>query len=200
MRVGSRLACSGRCITVIQGSAAANLSRMLIRSGYAFGGQWLMRHRVVGKRLITRVLCAATVAWTCSGCLRQNANTVGAAIQCAQLYELKKQRYWGDEVGNNKYMFSSALNTCLALNIYNNFQTKSYFAMVIDMSTDKTLLYYSDDPKGVLADGEKVITCDKRAIHLSYTLNGREVKESGCERFDLMDKMFERVKALGFEL
>jgi len=124
---------------------------------------------------------------------------VESTLQCAQLYDLKKARYWGDEVGNDKYAFNESLNTCLALNIHLNYETGRYFAMVIDVVSDRTLLYYSDDPSGTIVDGQQVITCENRAVHLSYSANEKEIKEAGCDRYDLMDRMLERVRALGFE-
>ena len=138
--------------------------------------------------------------WNSVGCSKRQESTVEATLHCAQLYEFKKQQYWGDSVGNNKYIFNTSLNTCLALNIYNDSQAGRYFAMVIDMTDDETLLYYSDDLKGAIVDGDTVTKCENRAVHLSYTTNGREIKEAGCDRFDLWDKMFEQVKSFGFPL
>lgn len=146
------------------------------------------------------LICCGIVSVISSACSTQKDNAIEATLQCAQLYELKKERYWGRNIGNNKYLFSRDLNTCLALNIHNDSDAGRYFAMVLDMVTDKSLLYLSNEREGELADGDKVTKCPERAMYLSYFVDGTEVKEFGCDRHDLMDKMFERVKAFGFEL
>jgi len=72
--------------------------------------------------------------------------------------------------------------------------------MVVDMSNDKSLLYYSAESGGVIVDANKPITCKKWAITYSYTVNGREFTESGCDKLDLMSKMLERISAFGFKI
>ena len=129
-----------------------------------------------------------------------DTSRVDATLKCAQLYEVKKEKYWRDEIGQNKYIFSAELNTCLALNIYNNFDTGSYFAMVIDMVSDKTLLFYTDVPQGTLVDGDSVTTCEKRAVSLEYQRTGKEISDSGCDKFTLMNEMFTQVRAFGFDV
>ncbi len=128
------------------------------------------------------------------------ASVVDETLKCAQLYELKKGKYWGDEIGQSKYIFNKDLSTCLALNIYNNFQTEDYFAMVMDMSNDKSLLYYSYDPKGFYIEGDQLIHCKNAYMYFEYLKNGKEVNEYGCEKSGLMYKMFEQVKSFGFEI
>jgi hypothetical protein len=127
-------------------------------------------------------------------------SVVDQTLKCAQLYELKKDKYWGDEIGQSKYIFNRNLNTCLALNIYNNSETKDYFAMVMDMSNDKFLLYYSDTRKGFYVEGDQRIDCKNSYIYFEYLKNGKEVKDYGCEKYSLMDRMFEQIRAFGFEV
>lgn len=122
-------------------------------------------------------------------------------LKCNQLYELKKVKYWGIEIGQNSAIYSQNLNTCLALNIYNNFETKKYTGMVIDMANDKTLLYYSSTPNGVYYEGEnsnKKITCNDTYDYLSFTKDNQEVKDFGCEKYKLLDEMFAQIRSFGF--
>ncbi|MFH1546270.1 MAG: hypothetical protein ABIE14_02750 [Patescibacteria group bacterium] len=141
----------------------------------------------------------------------QSANTVSNTLKCNKLYELKKSKYWEDEIGQSKAIYNSNLNTCLALNIYNNSDTKKYFAMVMDMSDDSTLMYYSSTPKGFYFEGEdyKKITCKENYIYFELVQNGKTVKEYGCDlddegqltdKFGLFDKIFEQVRSYGFKV
>ena len=63
-----------------------------------------------------------------------------------ELWDKKKDKLFGDEIGNYRVIFSQKLNTCLAGNIYNQkLNTGSgdkYFIFVIDLVTDETLLSY----------------------------------------------------------
>ncbi|TSC66121.1 MAG: hypothetical protein G01um101477_209 [Candidatus Doudnabacteria bacterium Gr01-1014_77] len=129
-----------------------------------------------------------------------NKSIVDKTLQCAQLYELKKVKYWGNEIGQNKSVFNKTLNACLALNIYNDFQTKDYFAMIIDMSNDKTILSFSAQQKGFYFNNSQRIDCKNSYIYFKYLKNGEEIKDYGCEKYDLMDKMFEQVRDFGFEV
>jgi hypothetical protein len=149
------------------------------------------------RRPLPAALVASLLVLTLS-CSQPRENTVELTLQCAQLYDLKKQRYWGHEVGEDRYIFSRDLGTCLALNIYYDRQTEGYFATVIDMSNDKILLRYGDTVKGVIVDGGETTKCESRAMNLSYTMKGTEVQEAGCDRNDLMGKMFEQVRLFGF--
>jgi hypothetical protein len=129
-----------------------------------------------------------------------NRSTVDDTLKCAQLYELKKDRYWNNEIGNSKYIFNKKLNTCLALNIYNDFETKNYFAMIMDMSDDKIILYYTDKQKGFYVKEDGSADCKNSYVSFEYLKNEKEIKDSGCDKYVLMDEMFEQVRELGFEI
>ncbi len=127
-------------------------------------------------------------------------NFVDKTLKCTQLYELKKDKYWENEIGQSKSIFSKALGTCLALNIYNNSYTKNYYAMVIDMSNDKTLLYYSDKRNGFYYEGDQKVSCENSYIYFEYIQSGKTIKNYGCEKFGLMDDMFKEIRAFGFDV
>ena len=157
----------------------------------------------INKNLVIGILVILVVVFGFLWYKSENKSAVSAVdetLKCAQLYELKKGKYWGDEIGQSKYIFNKDLNTCLALNIYNNFQTKDYFAMVMDMSNDKSLLYYSDKQKGFYVEGDQRIDCKNSYVYFEYLKNGKEIKDYGCEKYGLMDRMFEQVRAFGFEV
>lgn len=40
---------------------------------------------------------------------------------CNQLYELKKEKYFKDEIGQSKAMYSKKLDTCIAYNLCSDF-------------------------------------------------------------------------------
>jgi hypothetical protein len=146
------------------------------------------------KKLLT-VSLLSLVFFGCGA--SQNVET---ALKCTQLYELKKVKYWHDEIGQSSPIYNKNLNTCLALNIYNDFETKDYFAMIIDMSNDETLLYYSAKPQGFYVEGDQIINCEYEYDYLEYLKNGKETKEYGCEKWELFDKMFEEVRNFGFKI
>lgn len=64
-------------------------------------------------------------------------------VHCLELWEQKKDRYFGEEIGNYRVIFNKDLDTCIAGNIYNEtkqFGNKDkYFIFVIDLLTDETL-------------------------------------------------------------
>jgi len=136
-------------------------------------------------------------------------DTVSNTLRCNELYELKKLKYWGNNIGQSKAIYSNTLDTCLALNMHMDFDTKKYFAMVLDMSNDSTLMYYSSDPQGFYFEGDKRITCKQNYIYFKFMQNGEKVKEYGCElndkeeftgNFFLFDKMLEKVRSYGFKI
>jgi len=139
-----------------------------------------------------------------------NTDTVGNTLKCNELYELKKTKYWNDEIGQSKAIYNEDLDTCLALNIYNNFQTDEYFAMIMDMSDDSTLMYYSTTPKGFYFENDEKITCEKgNYVYFEFVQNGKTDKEYGCDtdkegmltdKFGLFDKMFEKVRDFDFKV
>lgn len=137
----------------------------------------------------------------------QSTDAISNTLKCNELYELKKSKYWGNEIGQNKAIYNSDLNTCLALNIYNNFDTEEYYGMVIDMLDDSILMRYNSTPKGFYFEDDQKITCDESYIYFEFIQNGKEIKEYGCDidgkgeltdNFLLFDKMFEEVKGYGF--
>jgi hypothetical protein len=157
----------------------------------------------ISKNLIIGVLAMLVVVFGVLWYRGENKSAtsiVDDTLKCAQLYDLKKGTYWRDEIGQSKYIFNKDLNTCLALNIFHNSQTKDYFAMVMDMSTDKSLLSYSDRQKGFYVDGDQRIDCKISYVYFEYLKNGKTVKDYGCEKYGLMDKMFDQVRAFGFEV
>lgn len=138
-----------------------------------------------------------------------NTSTVDNTLKCNELYELKKTKYWGDEIGQSKAIYNDDLDTCLALNIYNDFQTDKYFAMIMDMSDDSTLMYYSSTPQGFYVEGDERITCQNNYIFFEFVQNGKTVKEYGCDTDDeglltdkmgIFDKMFEKVRDFDFKV
>ncbi len=138
-----------------------------------------------------------------------NISTVDNTLKCNELYELKKTKYWGDDIGQSKAIYNSKLDTCLALNIYNDFDTEKYFAMVMDMSDDSTLMYYSSTPQGFYFEDDRKITCENNYIYFEFIQNGKENKEYGCDtdkegmltdKFGLFDKMFEKVRDFDFKV
>jgi len=44
-------------------------------------------------------------------------------LSCYELYELKKSRYW-NKTGNDRVIYNTEFDTCLALNIYNDIEDK----------------------------------------------------------------------------
>lgn len=155
------------------------------------------------KNIIIGVLVILVIIFGLLWYRSENENSdsiIDKTLKCAQLYEIKKGKYWGDEIGQSKYLFNKDLNTCLALNIYYNPQTKDYFAMVMDMSIDKSILYYDSEQKGFYVEGGKRIDCKYSYNYLKYLKNGKEVRDYGCEKYNLMDKMFDRVRDFGFEV
>lgn len=127
-------------------------------------------------------------------------DVVDKTLQCNQLYELKKVKYWDGEIGQSKTIFSRDLNTCLAFNLYNNPQTKEYTGMVMDMENDKALVYYNSVPQGTYLQGEKEISCEYTHDYLKYTRNGKTITDKGCEKSALFDKMFEEIRNYGFSV
>ena len=91
--------------------------------------------------------------------INTSKDTISNTLKCNELYEFKKTKYWGNEIGQSKTIYNEDLNTCLALNIYNNFDTEEYFAMIMDMSDDSILMYYSSDPQGLFFDDDQKIKC-----------------------------------------
>lgn len=138
-----------------------------------------------------------------------NTDTVGNTLKCNELYKLKKTKYWNNEIGQSKAIYNSDLDTCLALNMYNDFDTKKYFAMVIDMSDDSTLMYYSSNPQGFYFEDDQKITCKENYIYFEFVQNGKTVKEYGCDtdnegmltdKFGLFNKMFEKARDFDFKV
>lgn len=138
-----------------------------------------------------------------------STDTVSNTLKCNELYELKKTKYWGNDIGQSKTIYNSKLDTCLALNIYNDSDTKKYFAMVMDMADDSTLMYYNSSPQGFYFEGNDKITCQDNYIYFEFVQNGKEVKEYGCDtdeegvltdKFGLFDKMFEKVRDFDFKV
>ncbi len=133
----------------------------------------------------------------------ENDTSVENTLRCNQLYELKKEQYWGENIGQSKVIYSRKLNTCLAYNLYSrpidSPGTETYFGMLKDMGDDKTLLYYTNDKGGGFVNGEKV-TCERSFDYIQYSEGGQEVEQYGCDEFGLFDKMFEIIRSYGFEV
>ena len=141
--------------------------------------------------------------------INTSKDTISNTLKCNELYELKKTKYWGNEIGQSKTIYNEDLNTCLALNIYNNFDTEEYFAMIIDMSDDSILMHYSSTPQGLYFEGDQKIKCKENYIYFEFVQNGKTVKEYGCDlddegqltdKFGLFDKMFEKVRDFDFKV
>ncbi len=67
-------------------------------------------------------------------------------LKCIELWEKKKDRLFGYEIGNYRVIWNKNLNTCLAGNIYDEYMNTGegdeYFIFVIDLITDEVLLSY----------------------------------------------------------
>lgn len=147
------------------------------------------------------LLLGATIAFFpfATGCAREDL--AAKALECEQLNTFNKAKYWGEEVGNDRVLFSRSLGTCLALNMYNDPSSGRYWAMVIDMATDTTPLHYTDMAGGTISNqAGSVTTCSGRAVDYRYLEGGRESIENGCDRTDLMGPMLARIESLGFRL
>jgi len=133
-----------------------------------------------------------------AGCAQRDP--IADALKCEQLYSYRKLKYWGDEIGNDKVLFNADLNTCLAMNVLYRFSLDGrYWVMVLDMGSDKTLLYYKDIKGGTLVDSNgAVTTCSGRAVEYTYVEGSDEKSASGCDRDDLMKPMMERIESYGF--
>ena len=88
--------------------------------------------------------------------VNQNSNDefiANKTLKCIELWDKKKDRLFGNEIGNDRVIYNSKLNTCLAGNIYYHQETNTgigdkfqHYISVIDLITDKTLLgYYETD-------------------------------------------------------
>ncbi len=121
---------------------------------------------------------------------------IEATTKCHELYELKKSKYWERE-GQSKVIYNPDLKTCLALNIYNDHDDERYYAMIIDMANDETLMSYNDFRKSYIL---KPYNCERAYISFDYLRSGKKIEENGCERFELFNKMFEHVRSYGFSV
>ena len=141
--------------------------------------------------------------------INTSKNTISNTLKCNELYELKKTKYWGNKIGQSKTIYNEDLNACLALNIYNNFDTEEYFAIIIDMSDDLVLMHYSSAPQGFYFEGDEKVTCKENYIYFEFVQNGKTVKKYGCDlddegqltdKFGFFDKMFEKIRDFGFKV
>ncbi len=73
-------------------------------------------------------------------------SAVDETLKCIELWEKKKDRLFGNEIGNYRVIWNKDLNTCLAGNIYDEYMNTGegdkYFIFVIDLLTDEVLLSY----------------------------------------------------------
>jgi len=109
--------------------------------------------------------------------LPKKSNIISNILKCNELYEIKKTKYWGDNIGQSKAIYNKELNTCLALNIYYDIQTRKYFAMILDMLDDATLMYYNSTPEGSYLEKDKVIKCKENYIYFEFVQHGKTIKE-----------------------
>jgi len=67
-------------------------------------------------------------------------------LECLELWGLKKERYFGEEIGNYRVIYNKELDTCLVGNIYdqkmNTGYGDKYFIFVMDLITDEVLFSY----------------------------------------------------------
>lgn len=141
-------------------------------------------------------------------------NVVSAELECQQLLELKKGQYFGNDLGQYKAVYNKNLNTCLAVNLYWDSETDEYSALLKDMISDETLLFYRSVLFGHYNQGDERIDCkavndmDNNMVYYEYLENGEKVKLVGCdlysngeinkEIFSLFDEMFKKVRSYGF--
>ena len=128
----------------------------------------------------------------------QSTDMAGNALKCNELYELKKTKYWEEEIGQSKAIYNTDLNACLALNMYFDFDTDKYFASVINMLDDSSLMRYSSTPKGFYFEEDEKIICENEYDFFEFTQNGKEIREYGCEKIELFDDMINKARSYGF--
>lgn len=166
------------------------------RSVLAWTGWLIAGSTATGSLLKHAVLALIFVVAT--GCAQRDP--VADALKCEQLYESRKSKYWGNEIGNDKVHFNAELNTCLAMNVLNRFSSEGrYWAKVLDMGSDRILLSYSDTRGGAIVGTSGAVTlCPGRAVEYSYVDGSQTRSASGCDRDDLIKPMMERIESYGF--
>jgi hypothetical protein len=154
--------------------------------------------------LITILVLSGGGCFTTQNQPQQNQSTSGldvidVTIKCEELYNIKKERYWGDELGQSKTVYNEEMDTCLALNIYNDFEADSYFASIKNLQNDANILWYSEDTPGFYYDEDgKKVECEYSYTYFEYLEDNEEKLEYGCEQYGLFDKMFEKIRSYGF--
>ena len=126
-----------------------------------------------------------------------DVNLVEQTLLCGQLYELKKEDYWGQQIGQNQYIFNEDLRACLAANIYYDPYTSDLFRMVINMTNDETLLYYLQDRTAATARG-----CEQMWVSLRYIDGEEEISRSECDdpMMELRAEASDVINELGFNM
>ena len=169
----------------------------------------------INKNLIIGVLSILVVIFGVLWYKSENksgVSVVDETLKCNQLLNIKKTKYFADwriKDGRSEAIFNKKLNSCLALNTYASAgavfdNLGDNLVDIINLENDENLLFYHSTPKGSyikVENGEpQNITCNSSYIYFEYAKNGDKVKDDGCERYDLTDKMSEQVKGFGFTL
>lgn len=126
-----------------------------------------------------------------------DVNLVEQTLLCGQLYELKKEQYWGHQIGQDQYIYNKDRESCLVANIYNEPLNSNFFMMVIDMTNDATLLHYIQDRTTTTAR-----ECEQMWVSLTYMDGDDEVKLSECDdpMMVLRTEAREVIDELGFNM
>jgi len=73
---------------------------------------------------------------------------------------------------------------------------KEYYAMIIDMSNDEILMFYSDNRADSFI---AIFNCKESMVSFEYLENNKKIEKKGCEKFKLMDEMFNKAVDYGFK-
>lgn len=126
--------------------------------------------------------------------LKNNSiSVVDQTSKCLGIFEKKKDKYISPNNVRQDIIFNEKLNTCLIF--IQNFRQEETEMVVVDMLKDKTLLFYSDEQKGLSTDSER---CENSSLFLMYFENGKKVVKEGCEKWELTDEMREKINSFGF--
>ncbi|MFA6436529.1 MAG: hypothetical protein WCW30_05365 [Candidatus Gracilibacteria bacterium] len=128
------------------------------------------------------------------------SNYVDNTLTCTQLYEIKKIKYWGENIGQSNAIYNSDLNTCLAYNIYSDSDTGDFSASIRDMSNDSMLMYYTQTYNKIYEENGQEITCNGDYENFEFIQNGEVKEEYGCNRLDyLLNMMLDHIESYGFK-
>jgi hypothetical protein len=140
---------------------------------------------------------------------KKTVDRVGAILHCNQLFKIKESFYpgkfwrWGE--GEGEVVYNPDLNNCFAVNLHNTPRKMGeYLASLIDMSDDTEIMGFSRT--SVLSGGgyyfdenDQKVQCKDNYYLLEFIENGKAVKEFGCDKSELHEKMHKIIKDFGFK-